>query len=128
MLPRRVEEEPRRRVIAKGSVGEELAEEVLPKRRWVELEVEAEEQKGQWSTRDSQPSRRSFWGQLERSLVGSQGRMSWYQRWEQGEVVRLRLATHMLGQGGVLFSQVWLISFLVVGLWSWKNWERRRMV
>jgi hypothetical protein len=102
MLPRRVEEEPRRRVIAKGSVGEkmeELAEEVLPKRRWVDISgrVEASEQKGQVSTRDSQPSRRRRSGQLERLVVGWQGRMSWYQRWEQGEVVRLRLATHMPG-------------------------------
>lgn len=37
MLPRRVED-VRRKAMAKGSVGEdmELADEVLPKRRWVE--------------------------------------------------------------------------------------------
>lgn len=54
------------------------------------------EHHGQVSLRVSQPSSRSFSGQLERSWVDLQARTSSYHRWLQGCVETLRPATHMM--------------------------------
>lgn len=60
-----------------GDEATELAEEVLPKRRWVVWWcLVPRSQKGQCSGRFSQPASLSFSGQLARLFAGSQGRTS----------------------------------------------------
>lgn len=73
----------------------ELAEDVLPNSLCVEWSCPVPSQNGQSARCRSQPSRRSFSGQLWRLLAGLHCRMSSYHRCAQVRVVRLRPAMHM---------------------------------
>ena len=79
---------------------EPLAEEVLPKRRWVVSVMNSPlpllSHHGQVSLRVSQPSSCSFEGQLARLCWSLQARSSSYHRWRHGPVETFKPATHMV--------------------------------
>lgn len=79
---------------------EPLADEVLPKRRWVVSATKSSlpllSHHGQVALRVSQPSSCSFEGQLARLCWSLQARSSSYHRWRHGCVETFSPATHMV--------------------------------
>ena len=77
---------------------EDVVEEVLPKRRWVDsvsISCVSRLHHGHTSLRDSHPSSFSLSGQLARLRSWLHDRTNSYHRWLHGCVDTLRFATHM---------------------------------